>query len=313
MALLPRVLAYAVAATSLVGAAQAQDDDERRIVMVTHGQAADPFWSVVKKGAEDAADEVGADLEYRAPTNFDVARMQQLVEAAIASEPDALILSLVDPDALGDLAQEAADSGLPVIVINTGGHVADEYGADIFIGSDPKLAGKRAAERMIEDGAEKGLCINQEQGNVALDLRCEGFEEGFDGNAEQLATGSDPTEIRNSLVAYLNQNSDVDALLSLGPLATDPIIDEMREQGALEQFHFGTFDLSPTILEALVAEEIDFAIDQQPYLQGYQGVVTANQSAKHLLMPATDLLTGPAFVTPETAEEVQELTEKGVR
>ncbi|MCE8026019.1 MULTISPECIES: sugar ABC transporter substrate-binding protein [Halomonadaceae] len=310
MARLSYLLAASATATLLSAAAQA---DSQRYIMITHGQAADPFWSIVKTGAEDAADELGVRLEYRAPTTFDVARMRQLLEAAIASEPDGIILTLTSPDAMGSLMQGAKDEGIPVVVINSGGHVARDYGADLYIGMDEHLAGKMAAERMIENGASHGLCVNHEQGNVGLDQRCEGFLEGFGGNASQLATTIDPTEIRNSLIAYLDQNREVDAILGLGPLSTEPVIEALRSEGALGQLQFGTFDLSPRILQTVAAGDMDFAIDQQPYLQGYQGVVTINQYVKHLLMPATDLLTGPAFVTPETAEQVIELTERGIR
>lgn len=314
MPTLPRILTGAAAL--LLGAvsqgALAQDDTNR-FVMITHGQAADPFWSIVKKGAEDAAEDIGVELEYRAPTTFDVARMQQLFEAALASRPDGLIVTLTSPDALGGLMQEASNSGLPVIAFNSGGQVARDYGADVYIGMNEFLAGKMAAERMIENGATKGLCINHEQGNIGLDQRCEGFLEGFQGDAAQLATNIDPTAIRNSLTAYLNRNQDIDALLTLGPLGAGPVIDALESQGALGQFQFGTFDLSPRILETVANGDMDFAIDQQPYLQGYQSVITANEYVEHLLMPATDLLTGPAFVTPDTAERVMELSDQGIR
>ncbi|KPQ19446.1 MULTISPECIES: sugar ABC transporter substrate-binding protein [unclassified Halomonas] len=287
--------------------------DESRFVMVTHGIPSDPFWSVVKNGAEDAADLVGARLEYRAPSSFDMAKMQQLVDAAIASDPDGLIVSFTDEDALGDVIQEASDSGIPVITINSGGDVSGDYGARLHIGQSEYEAGKQAAERMQEKGVEKGLCINHEQGNQGLDQRCDGFIEGFDGNAEQLATSHDPTEIRNAIIAYLNDNDDIRGLLTLGSLAAEPMIRAMREQGATDMFTLGTFDLSPGILEALEQEELDFAIDQQQYMQGYLPVMFLDQYVKNGLLPAGDVATGPGFVTSDNAAQVMELSEQGIR
>ncbi len=246
MARLSQWLLASAAATALVTvAAQAQEQESSRFVMVTHGVPSDPFWSVVKNGAEAAAETVGASLEYRAPSTFDMAQMQQLVQAAVASNPDGLILSFTDENALGSVVQNAVDNGIPVITINSGGDVARDYGARLHVGQSEYEAGRQAAERMQEMGVEKGVCVNHEQGNQGLDQRCDGFVDGFDGNAEQLATTYDPTAIRNAIVAYLNQNSDVRGILTLGALTADPMIRALREQGATEMFTLGTFDLSP--------------------------------------------------------------------
>ncbi|WP_386080627.1 sugar ABC transporter substrate-binding protein [Vreelandella sp. F11] len=309
------LLASAAATALMAGAAQAQEpqQDASRFVMVTHGVPSDPFWSVVKNGAEAAADLVGAELEYRAPSTFDMAKMQQLVQAAVASNPDGLILSFTDENALGSVVQNAVDNGIPVITINSGGDVARDYGARLHIGQSEYEAGKQAAERMQEMGVEKGVCVNHEQGNQGLDQRCDGFVEGFDGNAEQLATTYDPTNIRNAIIAYLNENSDVRGVLTLGALAAEPMIQAMREQGATDMFTLGTFDLSPGILEALDAGELDFAIDQQQYMQGYLPVMFLDQFVKNGLLPAGDVATGPGFVTQENAAQVIELSSQGIR
>jgi len=309
------LLASAATTALMAGAAQvqAQEQEASRFVMVTHGVPSDPFWSVVKNGAEAAADLVGAELEYRAPSTFDMAKMQQLVQAAVASNPDGLILSFTDENALGGVVQNAVDNGIPVITINSGGDVARDYGARLHVGQSEYEAGKQAAERMQELGVEKGVCVNHEQGNQGLDQRCDGFVEGFDGNAEQLATTYDPTNIRNAIVAYLNENSDVRGVLTLGALAADPMIRAMREQGATDMFTLGTFDLSPGILEALDAGELDFAIDQQQYMQGYLPVMFLDQFVKNGLLPAGDVATGPGFVTQDNAAQVIELSSQGIR
>ena len=304
-------LTTAMLAVSVANAAWA--DDTERYVMITHGQNSDPFWSVVKRGADDAAEELGVKVEYRAPSTFDMAKMAQLLDAAVASQPDGLIISLTDADALGKGIKNAVDQQIPVITINSGGDKSKEIGARLHIGQSEYEAGRGAAERMVESGAKHGLCINQEQGNVGLDARCAGFIKGFDGSASELATSTDPTEIKNSLVAYLNQHSEVDAILALGPLGSEPMLKAMQEAGATQKFQLGTFDLSPDILAAIQSGEMNFAIDQQQYLQGYLPVVFMHQYHIHGLMPAGDVATGPGFVTAENAGQVIELSEQGIR
>lgn len=309
------LIATTAAAALMAGSVQAQEQEqeENRFVMVTHGVPSDPFWSVVKNGAQAAAELVGAELEYRAPSTFDMAKMQQLVDAAVSSNPDGLILSFTDEDALGSAVQDATDRGIPVITINSGGNVASKYGSKLHIGQSEYIAGRQAAERMRDMGVEKAVCVNQEQGNQGLDQRCDGFIEGFDGNAEQLATTYDPTAIRNAIIAYLNQNQDVGGVLTLGALAAEPMVDAMREQGAIDMVTLGTFDLSPGILEAVEAGDLAFAIDQQQYLQGYLPVAFLDQYVKNGLLPAGDVLTGPGFVTSDNAAQVIELSEQGIR
>ncbi|KAA0018843.1 sugar ABC transporter substrate-binding protein [Salinicola corii] len=307
-----RLLAITLAAACLTTSALASAANHR-FVMVTHGVPSDPFWTVVKNGAEQAAKQMGDTLEYRSPSTFDMAQMQQLAQAAIASDPDGLIISFTDENALGKVVQNASDRGIPVITINSGGDAAAKYGALLHIGQSEYEAGKAAAERMREMGVEKGLCINHEQGNQGLDQRCDGFIDGFDGNADQLATSYDPTEIRNAIIAYLNQHRDIKGILTLGPISAEPMIQAMRDEGVTDQFTLGTFDLSPGILLALQQGGLDFAIDQQQYLQGYLPVIFLEQYAQNGLMPAGDVATGPGFVTKQNAAQVMELSKKGIR
>ena len=77
-----------------------------KIIMVTHGQAADSFWLIVRNGAEAAAAETNSDLEYRSPEKFDLTAMAQLIDEAVASKPDGLIVSIPDASCF-----EPIDSG----------------------------------------------------------------------------------------------------------------------------------------------------------------------------------------------------------
>ena len=284
---------------------------ETRIVVVSHGQANDPFWSVVKNGVDQAAKDMGVRVEYRAPDTFDVVRMAQLIDAAVASKPDGLVVSIPDKDALGKSIRGAVDAGISVVSMNSGAEVRKELGALIHVGQSEYEAGKGAGERF--KGAKKGLCINHEQGNVALDQRCDGFRDGLGAEVQMLGVSTDPTEIRNAVIAYLNRNREVDVILAVGPVGSEPTLAALRELGAIGIVKMGSFDLSPVILKALQDGEMAFAIDQQQYLQGYLPVVMLALHAKYGLMPGADVHTGPGFVTPQTASQVIELSKQGIR
>jgi simple sugar transport system substrate-binding protein len=207
------VLVFAFAFTSL---ALAQDEMRPyRIVVVTHGQASDPFWSVVKNGVDAAARDMRVEVEYQAPATFDMVAMSQLIDAAIATEPDGLVVSIPDPDALGPSIQAAVEAGIPVISINSGSDVAEELGVLAHIGQTEYEAGYGGGQRMAEAGATNALCINQEVGNVALDLRCQGFTDAMaeaGGTVSVLAVDlADPTGSASRISAALAEDESIDA------------------------------------------------------------------------------------------------------
>jgi simple sugar transport system substrate-binding protein len=299
------------AALAIAGSAAAQD---MRFVVVSHGQAADPFWSVVKNGVDQAAADLGVEVEYRAPDTFNMVQMAQIIDAAVASQPDGLVVSVPDAEALGDSIRNAVASGIPVISMNSGSDVREELGVAVHVGQTEYEAGQGGGSKMKAAGVTKAICVNQEVGNVALDLRCEGFIDGLDGiPVEVLSVSIDPTEVSNAVKAYLASNPDTDGVLTLGPTAAEPTLAALEESEMLDKVKFGTFDLSPNVLQALDQGKMMFAIDQQQYLQGYLPIQLLKLYHLYGLMPAGTVMTGPGFVTQANAAQVIDLSAKGIR
>ncbi len=299
----------AVAALVMPGPALAAD-----IVVVAHGQANDPFWSVVKNGVELAAKHTGANVDYRAPETFDMVAMSQLIDAAVNQEPDGLIVSIPDADALGPSIKRAVAAGIPVISINSGSDVSKGLGALLHVGQDEFDAGKAAGEKLAGMGGKKALCVNQEVGNVALDLRCEGFAEGFGGNVTVLPTTNDPTEIESKVRAALDADPDIDTVMALGAAtAGEPSVAAVKSVGRAGDVKVASFDLSASFLESVVAGDAAFAIDQQQFLQGYLSVNFMALHADFGLMPGGNVPSGPNLITADKAGQVVELSAKGIR
>jgi simple sugar transport system substrate-binding protein len=283
-----------------------------RIEVVTHGTAADPFWSVVKNGVDKAAKDMGVEVNYRAPDTFDVVEIQRNLDSAIATQPDGIALTVVDPDALGDTVRKAVDQGIPVVVLNTGQADWEELGALAYVGQTEFEAGVGAGERMADEGVTNALCFNHEQGNVALDQRCDGFEEGLGGSVKQIAIdGTDPTAAQNGIETALRQNPDANGMLTLGPQGAEPALKALGSSDG--EITFGTFDLGPSILKAVSGGKILFAIDQQQYLQGYLPIVILTNYVQYGVAPVGEVRTGPAFVTKDNAERILKLSEQGLR
>lgn len=294
-----------------------QDMRDLRFVVVSHGQASDPFWSVVKNGVDAAASDMRVTVEYQAPGTFDMVAMSQLIDAAVASSPNGLVVSVPDADALGDSIRAAVDAGIPVISMNSGSDVAKELGILNHVGQTEYEAGYGGGERMAAAGATNAICVNQEVGNVALDLRCQGFTDALaetGGIVEILAVDlADPVDAQQRISAALVANPDVDTIFTLGPTGAAPAMAVIEDEGR-DDLLFATFDLSPEVLEAIRDGNMLFAIDQQQYLQGYLPIVMLTLFNENLNTVANDvIMTGPGFVTADNAAQVIDLSAAGTR
>ncbi len=313
-----RVLVAVLLVSGCSGGDEASPAPELRFVFVTHGQASDPFWSVVQNGAMAAARQVGVRVEYQAPDSFDLVTMAQLIDAAVASGPDGLIVSIPDGAALASSLETAVTAGIPVISINSGGDVAEELGMLVHVGQSEYEAGYAGGLRMAAAGVRKALCINQEVGNLALDSRCAGFADALTaagGGSTLLATElADPTESQQRIQAALRADPAIDGLLTLGPTGVLPALWALQDMDLTAAVRLATFDMSPEILQAIEEGMILFALDQQQYMQGYLPVVLlALRIRNENVLANRTVRTGPGFVTRENVVRLQELTRQGTR
>ncbi|OUD08088.1 LacI family transcriptional regulator [Marivivens niveibacter] len=305
-----KFLATVATAAAVAVAAPAMAAD---IIVVAHGQANDPFWSVVKNGVQKAGEDTGANVEFRSPETFDMVAMSQLIDAAVNQEPDGLVVSIPDADALGPSIERAVAAGIPVISMNSGSDVAKELGALLHVGQSEYDAGLAAGERLAQMGGTKGICVNQEVGNVSLDLRCEGFAAGFGQEVTVIPTQNDPAEVESKVRAALDSDPDVDTVLGLGAsLVGEPAVAAVKALGR-DDVLVASFDLSAGFLQAVADGDAAFAIDQQQFLQGYLPVAFLALNAEFGLMPGGNVPSGPNLVTQDSAAQVIELSAQGIR
>jgi len=313
----------ALAGISLSPDASAQDAAgtdraDISIIVVSHGQASDPFWSVVQNGVAQAGTDMGVEVQYQAPGTFDMVAMAQMIDAAVATNPQGLVVSIPDADALSDSIKAAIAAGIPVISMNSGSDVAAELGVLTHVGQTEYEAGKGGGEKMGAAGVTNAICVNQEVGNAALDLRCQGFADGLaESGGTSTVVGvelADPTGAQQRISAALTGDSTIDGVLTLGPTGAAPALAALEDSGQLGTMKIATFDLSPEVLDAIEAGNMLFAIDQQQYLQGYLPVVLLTLYNTNLNTIANPILmTGPGFVTQDTAARVKSLAEAGTR
>ncbi|HEU0000776.1 MAG TPA: sugar ABC transporter substrate-binding protein [Ktedonobacteraceae bacterium] len=291
-----------------------------KFYVITHGQASDPFWSVVKRGVDQAAHDMCVTAIYESPTGttFDVVAMAHLIDTAVATHPSGLVVSIPDPKALGPSIKAAVAANIPVISINSGSDVAKSLGVLVHIGQTEEQAGIGGGQRMGAAGVKHALCVNQEVGNAALELRCKGFKEGLTqtgGTVTEIGVNlSNPTQTQQTIQAALQHDPSIDGILTLGPTGASPAIKALQALNKLGTIKLATFDLSSDVLNAIKNNQMLFAIDQQQYLQGYLPIVLLTLYATNLNTIANDVLqTGPGFVTASNVNQVIQLTAAGTR
>jgi simple sugar transport system substrate-binding protein len=322
--MLPFVLAACGGAASTTQSTSSSSSNPSRsnlkFYVITHGQASDPFWSVVKKGVDQAAKDMGVTAIYEAPasTTFDVVAMSHLIDTAVAAHPAGLVVSIPDPTGLGPSIKAAVAAGIPVISINSGSDVAKSLGVLVHVGQTEEQAGIGGGQKMGAAGVKHALCVNQEVGNAALALRCKGFKEGLaltGGTVTVIGVNlSSPTQTQQTIEAALQHDPTIDGILTLGPTGATPALKALQDLNKTGQIKMATFDLSSDVLNAIKGGQMLFAIDQQQYLQGYLPIVLLTLYRTNLNTIANDILqTGPGFVTADNVSQVIQLTAQGTR
>jgi simple sugar transport system substrate-binding protein len=282
--------------------------------MVTHSDDG-PFWSVVKRGMEAACEDTGVNCVWLGSNN-DPGVQVQMIEQAIAEGSSGIASALASPDQLVGPLQEAVGNGIPVVTLNSGLNNWQEIGALSHVGQDEIIAGRGAGERFNALGATKVLCGRQEESNVALEERCNGVAETFNGEVVSQFVGldADQTEQTNSIAAVLAADPAIDAFIGTGPVIAMSGLAAANDSGR-ELLGIGGFDMTPELLGAIDAGDVSFTIDQQQYLQGYLPIVLLylNVTNANTAGGGQPVLSGPGFVDQSNAAQVSTLVDAGTR
>ena len=302
------LFATALAVTALSTASMPASAEGERFVLISHAPDSDSWWNTIKNAIKVAGDQMGVEVEYRNPPTGDLADMARIVEQSSASNPDGIIVTIADMDVLSGAITDAVDKGIPVITINSGSkEQSEQLGALMHVGQPEYDAGFGAGKKAAAAGAKSFLCVNHYITNPASVERCQGFADalGVELGGQMIDSGQDPAEIKNKVIAYLSANEDTGAVLTLGPTSAHPTIAALEEIGRSGDLYFGTFDLSGEIAQGIKNDVIEFAIDQQPYLQGYMPVVILTNLSRYGVLPPGHMNSGPGFVTKDNITLVE--------
>lgn len=316
------VLVAALAACSSSGGKQEEqqaagsggnvaDTPRMKVAFITHAAPGDTFWDLVRRGAEAAAKKDNVELQYSAAP--DGADQANLVQTAIDSKVDGIAVTLAKADAMQANVKKAADSGIPVVALNGGIEAWKQAGALGYFGQDERIAGQAAGEKLTQLGAKKAVCVIQEQGHVGLEARCQGVKDKFPNTEKIYITGTDMPGSTTTMTSKLQTDKSIDYVVTLGAPFALAAVQAAKDAGSSAKI--GTFDTNKDLVAAIKDGSVQWAVDQQPYLQGYLAVdsLWLYRTNGNTIGGGQATLTGPAFIDKDNVASVEKFAANGTR
>jgi len=319
------VLTMATAAALGATAAPAQTHGAK--IFVIGGKPDDPFWSKVKKGADDAglvAQANGGSVTWLGPQNYDNLGPDaaKLIRTALSQHPDAIVGPDWVPEAMDDAFKEVVAAKVPLIIYNSGGmDAAKRLGALNFVGNEEYTAGLGGGEYFGSHGVKNVLCVNTLPGATNTEARCKGIADGIaksGGKSSQLPLPSssfgNPTAVAQAIKAALLKDTTVDGAVTISAGDANSAANAIGQAGVGDKVQLASFDMDETGLDRIKDGSQLFVIDQQPYLQGYIAVSLLNGFVNYGLdLPTKPILTGPGIVNKDNVDTTIAGAQAGAR
>lgn len=287
------------------------DTPRMTIAMITHEVPGDSFWDLIRKGAEAAAKKDNIELRYS--NDPEAPNQANLVQSAVDSDVDGIALTLAKPDAMQAAVKAAEAKNIPVVGFNAGMDAWKPMGVKEYFGQDGRIAGQGVGERLTQEGATKAICVIQEQGHVDLEARCAGVKETFPATEILNVNGKDMPSVESTITAKLQQDPAIDYVVALGAPFALTAVQSAKNAGSTAKI--GTFDTNAALVDAIQGGSVQWAVDQQPYLQGYLAIdsLWLYLSNGNVIGGGQPTLTGPAFIDKSNIDAVAEYAKGGTR
>ena len=307
--------------TSAVNIAASGKPCSYKFALITHGDNGS-FWSVVYKGAKDAAADLGCTLtetygsQQQGQAEPDDNAENAQIQDAINAKVNGMAVSDHDPSLMNPTLAKAAAAGIPVVLLNAGCDNQDIAASTALtcVGQPEQLAGEAAGAYFKKVGATNVLCVIHQSGQNLLD-RCNGIAMGLGvgsqcktGSAPSSGTGcteltlstpnaaSNPQQAIQQVTAYLQTHTGINAVMTLNNAIGTALV----TSAPASKPKIATFDLNSGVEQDLKNNSMAFAIDQQQYLQGYLPIAFLylyNKDNGQSVGGGTTVASGPLVVT----------------
>jgi len=288
-----------------------------KFIIVADGQLTDPFWAAVERGARRAAANAGVAVSFQAGQTAGATDMSAALDAAVANQPSGLAVAIPNCAGMTTSLQRAQLVNMPIIAIATGSDCAAKLGLLSFIGQIDYQAGLAAGQKLAAEGSRHTLCVTSDPNNSAFADRCRGVNDALQkagGQSNLFAINvSNPSAAQQKIQSQVSQDPTIDSILTVDAATAAIAVAAAAHIIRTSPFYVGTFDLSSPVLTAIQNSGLQFAIDSQPYLQGYLAVVWLTLAAQnHETAISPQILTGPSFVTGANVSQIAQAVAAGL-
>jgi simple sugar transport system substrate-binding protein len=282
--------------------------------MITHAAPGDTFWDIIRAGASAAAAKDNVTLKYS--NNDDPTQQATLIQDAINSKVNGIAVTDPAPAAICPTIKKAVAAGIPVVMFNAGVSNWQQCGGMEYFGQDETIAGLAAGKRLAAAGAKHVLCELQAQGQVQLEARCTGVKQGLgsEGTMTKLyVNGTDNSAMLSGMPSKLTQDQRIDAVITLGAPVALVAIQAISQANSQAKLY--TFDTNAAEIAKIKSGAVQWAVDQQPYLQGYESIdsLWLYLTNANVLGGGQTVLTGPSFIDASNVAKVAQYAERGTR
>ena len=282
--------------------------------MITHAAPGDTFWDIIRAGASAAAAKDNVTLKYS--NNDDPTQQATLIQDAINSKVNGIAVTDPAPAAICPTIKKAVQAGIPVVMFNAGVSNWQQCGGMEYFGQDETIAGVAAGKRLAAAGAKHVLCVLQAQGQVQLEARCAGVKQGLgsEGTMTKLyVNGTDNSAMLSGMTSKLTQDKSIDAVITLGAPVALVAIQAIGQANSSAKLY--TFDTNAAEIAKIKSGAVQWAVDQQPYLQGYESIdsLWLYLTNANVLGGGQTVLTGPSFIDASNVAKVAQYAERGTR
>jgi len=298
------LLAASLAAIALTGLGAGAAKAEDTIAVIVKATTSE-YWQWVFKGAEDAGKQLGVKVDKLGTPKDDAAGQIAVLESAAGSKPAAIVISPTIFEALGDPIATVSDSGIPVVMIDSGAKT-DKYAA--FLTTNNEAGGRAAADAMAacikeRTGKAEGKVgyITAMAGHESLDSRDKGFVEGIKAYPGLTSVGNrvannEEAEGMSLTADMITKDPDLVGIFADNAQMGTGSGASIAEQKLGSKLCLVAFDSDAGEVEHLKDGSIYALIIQDPYMMGFGGVWYGYAAAHGVRLPK-DVDTGVGTVT----------------
>src|SRR5581483_10085705 len=246
-----------------------------KFVFVNH-VTTNSFFVPTQYGIQDACALLGCDYQWTGSTTSNVTEMVAAFNTAIAAKADGIAVAITDPNAFNDPVARALDAGIPVVSYNADAPASSNNKRLAYIGQDLYQSGYNLGTRiasLVSGGLVPGFIATP--GSLNIQPRIDGAKAAIQASGKpiqfvEIATSADVNTELSRVEAYYLGHQDLKGMVAVDAGSTQGVSEVMEKYNlASKGIHAGGFDLLAKTLQEINAGNLDFTIDQQPYLQGF--------------------------------------------